>query len=41
MDILDDCEKRAQVSVDGKVDLDLKSKVKNGRRYVDQGIIAG
>ena len=41
MDILDDCEKRAQVSFDGKVDLDLKSKVKNGRLYVDQGIIAG
>ncbi len=41
MDILDDCEKRAQVSFDGAVDLDLKSKVKNGRLYVDQGIIAG
>ena len=41
MDILDDCEKRAQVSFDGKVKLDLKSKVKNGRLYVDQGIIAG
>ncbi len=40
-DILDDCEKRAQVSFDGAVDLDLKSKVKNGRLYVDQGIIAG
>ena len=24
MDILDDCEKRAQVSFDGKVDLDLE-----------------
>ena len=41
MDILDDCEKRAQVSFDGKVDLDLKSKVRNGKLYVDQGIIAG
>ena len=41
MDILDDCEKRAQVSFDGAVDLDLKSKVKNGKLYVDQGIIAG
>ena len=41
MDILDDCEKRAQVSFDGAVDLDLKSKVRNGRLYVDQGIIAG
>ena len=41
MDILDDCEKRAQVSFDGAVDLDLKSKVRDGRLYVDQGIIAG
>ncbi|MBR3812098.1 MAG: hydratase [Agathobacter sp.] len=41
MDILDDCEKRAEVSFDGKVKLDLKSKVKNGKLYVDQGIIAG
>ena len=41
MDILDDCEKRAEVSFDGKVKLDLKSKVRNGRLYVDQGIIAG
>ena len=41
MDILDDCEKRAEVSFDGKVKLDLKSKVHNGKLYVDQGIIAG
>ncbi len=41
MDILDDCEKRAQVSFDGAVKLDLKSKVRNKRLYVDQGIIAG
>ena len=41
LDILEDCEKRAQVSFDGAVELDLKSKVKNGRLYVDQGIIAG
>ncbi|MBQ6812905.1 MAG: hydratase [Agathobacter sp.] len=41
MDILDDCEKRAEVSFDGKVKLDLKSKVRNGKIYVDQGIIAG
>ena len=41
MDILDACEKRAEVSFDGKVKLDLKSKVRNGRLYVDQGIIAG
>lgn len=41
MDILDDCEKRAAVSFDGAVKLDLKSKVRDGRLYVDQGIIAG
>ena len=41
LDILDDCEKRAQVSFDGAVNLDLKSKVRNGKLYVDQGIIAG
>ena len=41
LDILDDCEKRAEVSFDGKVKLDLKSKVRNGKLYVDQGIIAG
>ena len=41
MDILDDCEKRAEVSFDGAVKLDLKSKVRNGKLYVDQGIIAG
>ena len=41
MDILDDCEKRAQVSFNGAVDLNLKEKVRNGRLYVDQGIIAG
>ena len=41
MDILDDCEKRAEVSFDGAVELDLKSKVRNGKLYVDQGIIAG
>ena len=41
MDILDDCEKRALVSVDGAVDFTLKDKVRNGKLYVDQGIIAG
>ena len=35
------CEKRAEVSFDGAVKLDLKSKVRNGKLYVDQGIIAG
>ncbi len=41
MDILDDCEKRAQVSFNGAVSLNLKEKVRDGRLYVDQGIIAG
>lgn len=41
MDILDDCEKRARVSLDGKVDFTLKDKVRNGKLYVEQGIIAG
>ncbi len=41
MDILEDCERRAMVSFDGKVRPDFKSKVKGGRLYVDQGIIAG
>ena len=41
MDILDDCEKKAQVSFNGAVDLNLKDKVRNGKLYVDQGIIAG
>jgi aconitate hydratase len=41
MDILDDCEKRALVSLDGKVDFTLKDKVRDGKLYVEQGIIAG
>ena len=41
MDILDETEKRAQVSLDGAVDFTLKNKVKNGKFLVDQGIIAG
>ncbi len=41
MDILDDVEKRALVSLDGQVDFTLKDKVRNGKLYVDQGIIAG
>jgi len=41
MDILDDCEKRALVSLDGAVDFKLKDKVRNGKLYVDQGIISG
>ena len=41
MDILDDVEKKAQVSLDGKVPFTLKNKVRDGKFYVDQGIIAG
>lgn len=41
MDILDETEKRAQVSLDGAVEFHLKNKVKNGKFMVDQGIIAG
>ena len=41
MDILDDVEERAKVSLDGAVDFKLKNKVRNGKMYVDQGIIAG
>lgn len=40
-DILDDCEKKAQVSFNGAVNLNLKEKVRDGQFYVDQGIIAG
>ncbi|MCC8141416.1 MAG: hydratase [Lachnospiraceae bacterium] len=41
MDILDDVEKRALVSLDGAVEYTLKDKVFEGKLYVDQGIIAG
>ncbi|MDE7008653.1 MAG: hydratase, partial [Lachnospiraceae bacterium] len=41
MDILDDVEKKAAVSLDGAVAFSLKDKVKNGKLLVDQGIIAG
>ena len=41
MDILDETERRAQVSLDGAVEFHLKDKVKNGKFLVDQGIIAG
>lgn len=40
-DILHDCEKKALVSLDGQVDFKLTDKVKNGKLYVEQGIIAG
>ena len=41
LDILDDVEKKALVSLDGAVDYTLKDKVRDGKLYVDQGIIAG
>lgn len=41
LDILDDVEKKALVSLDGAVPYSLKEKVRNGAFYVDQGIIAG
>ncbi len=42
MDILDDVEKKAKVSLDNnKVDFTLKDKVHDGRLYVEQGVIAG
>ncbi|MBE5964403.1 MAG: hydratase [Lachnospiraceae bacterium] len=41
MDILADCEKKALVSLDGQVDFSLRDKVRNGKLYVEQGIIAG
>ena len=41
MDILNDVEEKAKVSLDGKVPFTLKNKVHNGRLLVDQGIIAG
>ena len=40
-DILRDVEKKALVSLDGQVDFKLTNKIKDGRLYVDQGIIAG
>ncbi len=41
MDILDDVEKKAAVSLDGAVEFTLKNKVRDGKLLVDQGIIAG
>ena len=40
-DILADCEARAKVSLGDKVDFSLRNKVRGGKLYVDQGIIAG
>ncbi|MGN0308630.1 MAG: hydratase [Lachnospiraceae bacterium] len=40
-DVLAEVEKRALVSLDGAVEYTLQDKIRNGRLYVDQGIIAG
>ena len=40
-DILADVEKKAQVSLDGKIPYTLRDKVIDGKLYVEQGIIAG
>ncbi len=40
-DILADVEKKAMVSLDGAVDYSLRDKLRDGKLYVEQGIIAG
>ncbi|MCR5035217.1 MAG: hydratase [Clostridia bacterium] len=40
-DVLADVEQRALVSLDGQVDYTLRDKVRDGKLYVEQGIIAG
>ena len=40
-DILTDVEKKALVSLDGKIEYNLHNKIRDGKLYVDQGIIAG
>ena len=40
-DILHDVEKKALVSLDGQVDYKLTNKIRDGKLYVDQGLIAG
>lgn len=41
LDILDDVEKKAGISLDNKIKFTLKDKVHNGKLYVEQGVIAG
>ena len=41
MDVLHDCEQKALVSLDGQVDFKFTDKVRDGKLYVEQGIIAG
>lgn len=40
-DILADVEKKALVSLDGKIPFTLRDKIHDGRLYVEQGVIAG
>ena len=40
-DVLAEVEKRAQVSFGDKIEYSLQDKIRGGRLYVDQGIIAG
>ena len=40
-DILADVEKKALVSLDGKIPFTLRDKIRNGKLYVEQGVIAG
>ena len=40
-DILHDVEEKAKVSLDGQVDYKLSDKIRDGKLYVEQGIVAG
>ncbi len=40
-DVLADVEQRAKVSLGDKVSFTLQDKIKNGRLYVEQGVVAG
>lgn len=42
LDVLDEVEKKASVSIDSRlVNYSLKDKIRNGKLYVEQGVIAG
>lgn len=40
-DILGEVEKKAGISLDGKVKFSLRDKIRDGKLYVEQGVIAG
>ena len=40
-DILHEVEKKARISLDGAVEYSLQDKIRNGKLYVEQGIIGG